>query len=254
MPEITAYPPGVPNWIDLATDDMDATIAFYSALFGWTCERGGDDVGGYSTFLKDGKMVAGVAPRMQPAQPLAWTSYLCTDDADKTTELVESHGGTVLLAPMDVMDIGRMAVFMDPTGAAFATWQPKSHKGFELSHVEGTYNWTELATRDRAAAIAFYTGVFGLTATKAADYTEFELNGHPVAGCLDMPAMVPAEIPPYWMPYFQAEQPGAKAAQAVSLGATLLVPETAMEQVVFSIVQDPQGSTFGLLKLNPRTS
>ena len=36
---------------------------------------------------------------------------------------------TVFVEPMDVLDVGRMAVFADPTGAAAAVWQPKGTKG-----------------------------------------------------------------------------------------------------------------------------
>ena len=35
----------------------------------------------------------------------------------------------VFAEPMDVADIGRMAVFADPEGAAIGVWQPKTFKG-----------------------------------------------------------------------------------------------------------------------------
>ena len=249
MPEKTSYLPGEPNWIDLGTPDLEGTIAFYGSLFGWDCDRGGEDVGGYSIFTRDGKQLAGVGPLMQPEQPIVWTSYLCTEDADKTAELVESNGGTTILAPMDVMDIGRMAIFVDPSGAAIAVWQPQTHTGMGIIGEEGTYGWTELATRDQAAALPFYREVFGLTADVKDGYTEFQVNGQSVAGCMDMPEMAPAGMPSYWMPYFMADDPAAKAQHAASLGGTVLVPFIEMEQVALSVVQDPNGATFGLLKL-----
>jgi predicted enzyme related to lactoylglutathione lyase len=249
MPDKTSYLPGEPNWIDLGTPDLDASLAFYTSLFGWTVERGGEDVGGYSIVLKDGKRVAGVGPLMQPQQPIVWTSYLCTEDADKTAELVASNGGSTYLPPMDVMDIGRMAIFGDPTGAAIAVWQPKTHLGAEIIGEEGTFGWTELSTRDQQAALPFYREVFGLTADVKEGYTEFQVNGQSVAGCMDMPEMVPAEVPSYWMPYFMADDPAAKAQLAASLGGTVIVPFMEMAEVAFSVVQDPHGATFGLLKL-----
>ena len=53
------------------------------------------------------------------------------------------------------------------------------------------------------------------------------------------------------MTYFAADDPAAKAREAAALGATVLVPFMEMGQVAFSVVQDPNGATFGLLKLNP---
>ncbi len=34
-----------------------------------------------------------------------------------------------MMPPMDVMEFGRMAIFVDPVGAAFGVWQPGTHKG-----------------------------------------------------------------------------------------------------------------------------
>ena len=62
--------------------------------------------------------------------------------------------------------------------------------------------------------------------------------------------MVPAQVPSSWMPYFTASDPAAKAQQAAELGATVLVPMMDFPGGTFSVVQDPPGSTFGLLRLN----
>jgi len=250
MPEKSAYLPGEPTWVDLGTSDIDAASAFYGGLFGWECERGGEEFGGYSIFRKDGKQVAGVMPLMSPQQPVAWSAYVSTDDADKTTELVQAAGGTVIAPPMDVADIGRMAVYLDSHGAAIGVWQPRLHTGAELVQEEGVMNWIELASRDKATATAFYQAVFGWSAADKGDYTEFQLGGESVAGLLDMPPNVPAGTPNYWMPYFQAEDPETKATQAASLGATVLHPLMEMANVAFSVVQDPQGATFGLLRVS----
>ena len=56
-------------------------------------------------------------PVMSPDQPPSWTTYVCSDDADKTVALVESTRGTVIAPPMAVDDLGRLAVLADPSGA-----------------------------------------------------------------------------------------------------------------------------------------
>ena len=249
MAEKTSYLPGEPTWIDLGTTDLDAAAAFYGGLLGWEIQRGGEEVGGYSIFLKDGKQVAGAMTTQSPEQPVAWTVYVSTDDADKTVELVQAAGGTVVAPVMDVMDLGRMALFLDSHGAFLGVWQPGRHTGQELVDVEGVCSWVELATRDQDAALPFYEQVFGWQARRSPGYTEFLLGDQSVAGCLDMPPMVPAEVPSYWMPYFQAEDPAAQAQRAAALGGQVVVPFMEMEQVAFSVATDPQGGTFGLLKL-----
>lgn len=249
MPEKTSYLPGEPTWIDLGTTDLDAAADFYTSLFGWTCERGGEEVGGYSIFRKDGKQIAGAMATMSEQQPVAWGAYVSTDDTDKSLELVQSAGGTVISPAMDVMDLGRMAIFADNRGAVLGLWQPRKHLGSELVNEEGTPCWIELASRDQDGQLPFYAQVFGWTAHRNPGYTEFHLGEESVAGCLDMPPMVPAEVPSYWMPYFQAEDPAGTAEKAVRLGGTLVVPFQEMENVAFAVVSDPQGAMFGLVKM-----
>ena len=86
----------------------------------------------------------------------------------------------VFVGPMDVSDIGRMAVFADPTGAAIGVWQPKSFIGAELANEAGAFTWNELNTRDLAAAKAFYSVVFGWEPHDAdmgeMTYTEWKLG------------------------------------------------------------------------------
>jgi len=248
MPEKRSYLPGEPTWVDLATPDVAASLSFYGSLFGWTAEPGNPEFGGYASLLSGGKRVAGLMPLMEGMPPV-WSCYVSTDDADKTAALVTENGGAVYAAPMDVADLGRMAVFADPSGAAFGVWQPGTHTGAELVREEGTFSWAELSTRNQDKALPFYTEVFGWEAKVAEDYTEFQLGGTSVAGCMDMPEMVPAEVPSYWMPYFTAADPAGKAQQAAELGGTVLVPFMEMAEVAFSVVQDPHGSTFGLLHL-----
>jgi len=250
MTEKTSYQPGEPTWVDLGTPDMEASIAFYSGLFGWSVERGSEEFGGYSTFFADGKRVGGFGPLMMEGQPPVWSTYVSVEDAEKTSALVEEAGGSVIVPPMTVGELGRMAVYADSIGAAIGVWQPMAHTGAQIIDSEGTFTWSELSTRDQAASHAFYGQVFGWEPQVTPDYTEFQLAGTSVAGCMDMPEMVPAEVPSYWMPYFAASDPAAKAEEAAGLGATVLVPSMDFPSGTFSVVSDPHGATFGLLRIN----
>lgn len=247
MPVKTAYAPGEPVWNDLGTPDLDGSRAFYGGLFGWTAAPGDEDLGGYTTFTKDGRAVAGLMPVMSPEQPTTWTCYVCTDDLDKTADRVADGGGTTLAPPMDVTDLGRMAVFADPTGAVFGAWQPRRHTGAELVEEDGAFGWIELGTRDQATALAFYERVFGWTARPSDGYTELQLAGRSVAGCMDVPPGVPDEVPAYWLPYVTVTDVGAAAERATELGGTVVAPVMAYPGGEFAVVQDPQGAVVGLV-------
>ena len=251
MTQKTSYQPGEPSWIDLGTPNMEATLAFYGGLFGWTAdEPRGEEFGGYRTLRKDGKSVGGVMPLMSPEQPPVWTCYVSTDDADKVAALVSDGGGQVFAPPMQVESLGRMAVFADPTGAAFGIWEPGQLIGADICDEEGAMQWVELSTRNQSAALPFYETVFGWQPKVTEEYTEFQLGGQSVAGCMTMADSMPAHIASYWMPYFGAAQPGEQASKAIELGGSVLVPESSMGGVTFAIAQDPHGSTFGLLRID----
>jgi len=120
-----------------------------------------EETGGYRMFQQDGQSVGGLMGQMQEGQPTAWSTYVSVADADETAAKVTAAGGTVVVAPMDVMDIGRMAVFADPTGAVFGVWQPKSFTGADLVNEPNSLCWNEVLTRDADADKRFYPAVFG---------------------------------------------------------------------------------------------
>jgi predicted enzyme related to lactoylglutathione lyase len=242
MPEKTAYAPGEPIWVDLSTSDQAASAAFYGALLGWTATEPAPDMGGYASFELAGRKVAGLAPLMAPGQPVTWTCYVCSDDADKTAALVEQAGGGTLVAPMGVADLGRMAVFTDPEGAVVGVWEPGTHTGAELAGEPGTCTWVELTATAPARSTPFYETVFGWQPRVSEAYVELLLGGTPVAGVTD-----PVQGTSGWTPYFEVADPGAAAERAQELGGTVVLPLTTFDGGSCTIVRDPQGAVFGLL-------
>ena len=254
MPEFDSYPAGTPSWVDHAAKDLEASNRFYCGLFGWEPEDMGEDMGHYTLLRKGGKTVAGNMGAMMDGQPSVWTSYICVDDADATTERAKKAGATVFVEPMDVSDIGRMAIFADPTGAAIGIWQPKTFKGAEVAGEAGSFAWNELNTRDLTAAKAFYTEVFGWEPSDvdmgAMSYTEWKLGDRSVAGMLPMPDMVPAEVPAHWLVYFAVDDTDATVSKATGAGATTLVPPTDIPPGRLAVLSDPDGAAFAVIKMN----
>lgn len=258
MPEFTSYAPGTPSWVDHGAKDIDASNSFYSSLFGWDAEDQGEEAGHYTILRKAGKTVAGNMGIMMEGQPSAWTSYVSVEDADKTVEAATQAGATVFAGPMDVMDIGRMAVFADPTGAAIGIWQPKTFIGAELANESGSFCWNELNTRDVPAAKRFYSAVFGWTPNDiemdGMTYTEWRLGDTTVAGMMPMPEMVPAEVPAHWLVYFGTDDTDKTVAKAAELGAATLMPPTDIPPGRFAVLADPDGAAFAVIKMNPMGS
>ncbi|HLI72621.1 MAG TPA: VOC family protein [Acidimicrobiales bacterium] len=252
MPAKEQHPPGTASWVDIGTD-VDAAKRFYGSLFSWQEMEAGppEETGGYGFFTKAGAMVAGYGPQQNPGPP-AWAVYFAVTDADATTKKVEGAGGTVVVAPMDVMTAGRMAVYQDPGGAFFSVWQPGDHKGAQVVGESGALSWVELQTRDVEAAKRFYPAVFGWTVLShegPMTYNEFQMGSDSIGGMMEMGPQMPAEVPPHWLAYFGVDDVDKSAARAGESGGQVVAGPMDYPGGRFAVVVDPQGAAFGLLNM-----
>ncbi len=247
-----------PAWVELAADDPAAAREFYGKLLGWDISVSEDpQYGGYAMArLADGDGdVAGITAKMMPEAPTAWSLYIETDDAAALGDAVQAAGGSVIAPAFDVGDMGRMAVFADPSGAVISAWQATGMRSFRTGDA-GTFGWAEVNARGIDKAIAFYRTVFGWQAETSPmgegqpDYTTFSVDGEQIAGGMEMQASMPPEVPSYWMVYFNVADVDGAFAKATGLGATEMVAPMPMPGGRFAIVSDPQGAMFGLLKLD----
>jgi len=253
MPE---YASGTPSWVELSSPDPDASAAFYREVLGWDAtEPGPAETGGYRMFQSAGNNVAGLMGHMQEGQPTAWMSYVSVADAEETSRKVKDAGGTVIVEPMDVTDLGRMAVFADPTGAAFGVWQPKSFPGADLVNEPVSLTWNEIQTPDIATDKAFYSSVFGWDAGRpqfegAPDtYTVWQLDGHNVCGMMEMvEGMFPPGTPPHWSVCFAVADADATIAKAREHGGIVAVEPVDMPIGRFAAIVDPQGAAFTIMQ------
>jgi predicted enzyme related to lactoylglutathione lyase len=106
-----------------------------------------------------------------------------------------------------------------------------------------------------AKATSFYRHVFEwdeeTTDMGGMTYTEWKNNGATIGGMLDMPAAVPAEVPAHWLVYFAVSDTDATVAAAEKLGATTFVAPTDIPPGRFSVLADPAGAAFAVIKTNP---
>jgi predicted enzyme related to lactoylglutathione lyase len=246
------YPPGTPSWVELSSPDPDASARFYGEILGWEAVEAGppEQTGGYRLFTLDGRQAAGLTPLQEGTGPPHWATYVSVSDANDAAGKVEGAGGTVLMPPFDVLDLGRMAVFADAAGGAvLAVWQPGQHRGAQVVNQVGALSWNELDTRDTDAAERFYGEVFGWESEPIEYEGEFvyatwKLGGRTIGGMLPMGDSFPPDVPPNWVAYFGVEDLESTAATVERLGGGMLVPPRDMPNGRFAVFADLHGAVF----------
>jgi hypothetical protein len=243
--------PHTPCWTELTVPDPEAAKAFYGDVFGWRADAAPrPEAGGYTVFRLGDAPVAAVAPLLDESQPTAWGVCLAVEDAERTASRAAEHGGSTLMPPTEVFDLGRYGVLADSEGAAFSVWESGAQAGGEILGDPGSPGWIELCTRDPRQALAFYPSVFGWT-THLTDFaTEWSLGGARFGGLVDL-NQVPAPAaaaPAHWKPYFKVADVDEAAARAAGAGGRVLLAPADVpgEDLRAGVLRDPQGAQFGV--------
>ena len=246
MGERTSYAPGTFSWAELATSDAGAAKSFYSSLFGWEYDDNpipGGQV--YSMASRDGKQVAALFGSDEPPH---WNCYVTVASVDDAASRAGELGGDVMAAPFDVMELGRMAVIADPTGAALCLWEPRGHIGAALVNTPGALTWNDLVTPNPDAAARFYGDLFGWTTEEIPDAGGYRTihNGDRLGGGImpHDPQRMGSEAPPSWMPYFGHEDVDRLVGEVDGLGGRLYNGPVRMPQGSIAVLADPHGAVF----------
>ncbi|NKQ58257.1 VOC family protein [Amycolatopsis sp. K13G38] len=250
----TAWPEGTPCWADVMAADPKRAAEFYRALLGWEIEDQGEDYGHYLIASVEGRAAAAIGPKPPGTDvPSVWTTYLAVADADKTAAKITEAGGQLAMPPGDVGEAGRMAIGVDPTGAAFGIWQTKQSQGAGIANVPSTMVWNECMTHDFEGAKAFYAEVFGYRlddiSAEGFSYVTLNVGDQTVGGLGAWPAGVPADVPAQWITYFGVSDTDAAVAKVVELGGTVTGEAKDSPYGRLAQVTDNQGVPFSVISV-----
>lgn len=260
----TDYVIGSPCWIELTTSDVDAAVGFYAKVFGWEAVSAGPETGGYMLLKSEGELIGGLGPKMAVDDPVAWSVYFNTLDVDASVQRARELGATVLVEPMDVMDLGRMATLADPQGGAVSLWEAYTMPGMERADEPNTLMWAELWTPSQQGAKDFYEGLFSW------EFEDVELPGGGGVYSTICPAglgddryfggimgMDPEQLPQTdgrgdWHPVFHVADCDAAVAEVKAGGGQVYMgPEDAPGVGRMAVGADPFSAGFVLLTPDP---
>ncbi|HVB51347.1 MAG TPA: hypothetical protein VND89_06395 [Acidimicrobiales bacterium] len=162
MPKLTTHENGMPIWVDVMVETPEQHYelrAFLSALFDWTWDLGGPEIGSYSLALHDGAPVFGLG-QGEGGQGVA-TTYFATRAIDDTVEQAVALGATIIMPATPVMELGSMAWLVDPVGATFGLWQPGTFQGFGAAYEPDAPGWFDHVSTSPERAGEFYADLTG---------------------------------------------------------------------------------------------
>jgi predicted enzyme related to lactoylglutathione lyase len=111
------------SWNELVSSNAESSRKFYTGLFGWKAEAFPGDTE-YTLFKQGDTMVGGLMQCPKAGQPSHWLPYVTVEDVDATAAKAKALGAQVVLEPFDVKTVGRIAVLLDPLGAAIGLFKP----------------------------------------------------------------------------------------------------------------------------------
>jgi predicted enzyme related to lactoylglutathione lyase len=233
-------------WHEHVSDDPKQAQAFYTQLFGWQVETWKSGEIEYPMINANGANHGGFGNRMEGAPPTHWLGHVAVTSVDETIEKVQAAGGQIVFGPIDMKEVGRFAIIVDPQGSFVSAFQPEG----EGPAQGGVFVWDELGSQDVDGAERFYGAVFGwATKDMGAEYGGYRIFGSgetQIGGLMKMPD---PSLPSQWVPYVYADDIDATAARAKELGASVVVEPMDVPSVGrIAVVVDPQGATFGLFK------
>src|SRR5580658_9056053 len=238
-------------WEELTAEDPSAASAFYSKVLGWHTQAFAAD-SSYTVFNAARGGVAGASAPRAPGARNGWLTYIGSDDVDASVATAERLGGKVQSAAMDIPQVGRIAVLVDPQGANFGIIKPlpmESATPRTGAPQAGEFAWRELSTSDPEAALKFYQALFGWQLIHKMDmgpsgsYWIFGVGGTQAGGIFKPEQLAHG---PAWLAY--AEVPDAdKAAAAVSkAGGRVLHGPSDVPGGRMARIADPSGTPFAV--------
>ena len=241
-------------WYEHLTRDVQAAIAFYTAVVGWKTQPFGEG-GDYVMWVGSQGPLGGVMTLPDEAAkmgaPPHWIAHVQVADVDATVRLTRELGGKVHKAPTDIPTVGRFAVIADPQGAAIAVFRPNGEMTLHDPAKDGEFCWNELLTSDSAAAFRFYSGVFGWKILEEMDmgpmgtYRIFGVGERRLGGMMTTPPGAP--MPPMWIFYASTSDLEAAIGRATKQGGKVMNgPMDVPGGGRIAQLTDAQGAAFAL--------
>lgn len=252
-PPTGAHLPGKIVWHDLYTRDILTAREFYKNLFGWRYQAYNTVTDNYTMFFYKGKSVAGMWA-LEPGNENEnqWISYISVLDVNQAANQVAVNGGKVLLSANLLQQLGELAIFTDPDGAAFGVLNSLSGDPEDILAKPNEWIWADLLARKPMDMTRFYQSIGNYSVTEntrsaVPDSYYLRADGFARAGVGPLPD---TDVLPNWLPYVRIENVMEAINKVTLLGGTVVMqPDPAVFGGKLAVVADPTGAVLGIVQI-----
>jgi len=239
-------------WNQIATQDVDQAIVFYSALFGWEIleeELGhGDDM---VRMLHNGEFVVGIH-KISEDEDAHWEPHLAMSDLSAFLALVQEKEGFIVEQPQPAGAFGTMAEVAGPSGGRLCLWAAGEFGGHSTTPANGIPFWYELQLLEEGTEETFWPNL--LSWTEASNNQRRKNYATKDGALISQIQILPESVAetmlhPRWVTFVQVGDVDAICRDAEAIdGAIVRSPYEAPGLGRCALLEDPQGSVFGVIR------
>ncbi len=242
-------------WHGVISSDTAKTTPFYTTVLGWTAQemQMGDETATMFSASDSVPRAHTRAPAME-GEPNYWSSYLRVENVDASLASAIENGGKVLVPATDIPP-GRFAAVASPSGAVFNLFHEADPSSTNAGDCDGAIHWVELHSTDTATDLAWLAASFGITHQTMnmegmGDYHILLSGETQVGGCM---AQQHEGAPSMWLPWVRLDEVDSAVNRAAESGGNVIAPLFDVPGIGrMSILADPVGGVFGVIKPAPR--
>jgi predicted enzyme related to lactoylglutathione lyase len=250
------------GWHDVFTSDVQATLKFYSDIFGFTSQKKDEN---YTYLLHKGKEFAGIVNK----SGTQWVPYVLVSNIENVTKAASEKGGKITSAVAAFDKVGKFASFTDPQGGSISLWErvktdskadtkvvtteSKDHHPLKKGPTHEEFDpivWHQLETTDRQPAITFYKTVLGWRETTLGLGSDNPQTTFRAEGEMMPQAAVVVGKQSCWTSFFGVDKCETYAKKATEMKAKQIMAPTSVGERTVAVFADPQGAVFGIMSDN----
>ena len=250
-------------WYELLANDETVATSFYPKVLDWKTEPFQTAPGQppYTVWKNRDKGIGGLMALPSEAKasgaPSFWLGYVHVPDTDKALAQARSLGAKSHMGPMDIPEVGRMAVIADPQGASIALFTPKAMGSGPMPELgePGYVSWHELATDDWKKAWDFYQAMFGWQKGQAMDMGAMGTyqiisyaDGRQMGAMFNRPPQIPVSN---WLYYVRVMDLDEAVSRVQKGGGKVINGPMDVPGGRIAQCMDPQGAMFAMHWMKP---